>query len=232
MIDGLPIAKKAFERTVRLVSSARMRPPVLDGLVPPEMMDALHELEGATSGRLNGQWRGTPGMDRDEYVYGVPHAAFINASFAYPKPGQLNRFNSDNRGAWYAALDVRTCLEEVRFHISQELEHIGEYRTRIEYAEMHASFAGDFLDLTVANDHECLHPDPDVGYPAGNAVAEAARARGLSLIIYPSIRHEGGTCVAALSPHAVQSVEQGDVWEMVWNGTPDPAVRQVEQAAA
>ncbi|WP_374597979.1 RES family NAD+ phosphorylase [Brevundimonas sp.] len=231
MIDGLPIVRKAFERTVRLVSSARLRPPVLEDLVPPEMMDALHELEGATSGRLNGQWRGTVGIDKNEFVYGVQHAAFINASFAYPRPNQLNRFNGDARGAWYAALDVRTCLEEIKFHITQELENINEFRTRIEYAEMHASFAGDFLDLTAANDHECLHPDPAIGYPVGNAVADAARAHGLNLIMYPSIRHKGGTCFAALSPHAVQSVAQGDVWEMIWTGDAVPIVQPVAKAA-
>lgn len=231
MIDGLPVVRKAFDRTVRLVSSARLRPPVLQGLVPDEMLDDLFELEGATSGRLNGQWRGTTGVDKNEFVYGVQHAAFINASFAYPKPGQLNRFNDDSRGAWYAALRVETCLEEVRFHITQELENIGEFNTRVEYAEMHASFAGDMLDLTAANDHACLHPDPKVGYPAGNALAESTRAKGLHLIMYPSVRHQGGICFAALSPHAVQSVAQGDLWEMKWDGAPMPVVRQLGSAA-
>lgn len=231
MLDSLPIAKKAFERTVRLVTSARLRPPVLQGVVPDDMLEALHELEGATSGRLNGQWRGTAGLDKDEYVYGVPHAAFINASFAYAKPGQINRFNGDQRGAWYAALSVETCLEEVKFHINKELANIGVYNTKIEYAEMHASFAGDFLDLTQCNDHECLHPDPHVGYPAGNAIAEAALARGINLIIYPSRRHIGGTCFAALSPHAVQSVAQGDVWELKWAGSPLPTTQNLSQAA-
>lgn len=232
MMDGLPIAKRAFERTVRLVSSARLRDPVLADLVPAEMQDHLAELEGATSGRLNGQWRGTSGVEADEFVYKVSHSAFINASFAYAKPCRPNRFNGEFRGAWYAALHVETCLEEVKFHLVEELRNIGVFKTRVEYAEMHASFAGDFLDLTAVNDHECLHADPSIGYPAGNALADAARAKGIYLIMYPSVRHAGGTCFAALTPHAVQSVAQGDVWEMVWSGKPEPVVRQVTKQAA
>lgn len=230
MLDGLTISRAAFQRTVRLVSTARLRPPVLQGLVPDEMLTDLYEIEGATSGRLAGQWRGTSGIEQTEFVYDVPHAHFINASFAYAKPSKPNRFNDGNRGAWYAALSVDTCIEEVKFHIVEELSNIGRFETRVEYAEMHASFAGEVLDLTAANDHECLHPSPEIGYPVGNALAEAARSKGINLIMYPSVRHEGGTCFAALSPHVVQSVAPGDVWEMVWNGTPDPTIAKLEAA--
>ena len=217
---------------MRLVSSARLRPSVLADLVPPEMLDALAEIEGATSGRLNGQWRGTTGVEPTEFVYDVPHANFINASFSYSKPRSPNRFNGEDRGAWYAALDVSTCIAEVKFHIVQELHNIGEYKPTVQYAEMYASFAGNFLDLHPTDrTHDCLDPDPAVGYPAGNAVAEAARAAGISLLIYPSVRHVGGTCFAALSPHAVQSVAQGDVYDMVWSGNPEPSVTMTAKAA-
>lgn len=232
MLDGLQIVRGAFERTVRLVATARLRAPVLEGIVPPDLLDALYEIEGATSGRLNGQWRGTTGLEATEFVYDIPHATFINASFAYSKPAKPCRFSSENRGAWYAALHVQTCLEEVKFHIGEELNNIGRFDTRVEYAEMHASFAGDYLDLTAANDHECLNPQPSIGYPVGNALAEAARAKGVNLIVYPSVRHDGGTCFAALSPHTVQSVAQGDVWEMVWRGKPEPEVANISNAKA
>lgn len=232
MLDGLTIARGAFTRTVRLVSTARLRPPVLEDIVPADLLQDLYEIEGATSGRLNGQWRGTQGIEQTEFVYDVPHAHFINASFAYAKPSKPNRFNDGSRGAWYAALCVETCLAEVKFHIIEELSNINRFDTRVEYAEMHASFAGSYLDLTAANDHECLHPSPEVGYPVGNALAEAARSKGINLIQYPSVRHEGGTCFAALSPHVVQSVAPGDVWEMIWDGVPEPVVSKLSSEAA
>ena len=229
MIQGFPVVRKAIERTIRLVSTARLRPPVLEDLVSVELLSALEEIEGATSGRLNGQWYGTSGVDASEFVYNVPHANFINASFCYAKPRSPNRFNGEDRGAWYAALEVETCFAEIKYHVTRELENIGEFKTRIEFAEMFASFAGDFLDLCAGDGaHDCLHADPGVGYPAGNAIANAARAEGINLITYPSVRHEGGTCFAALSPNAVQSVAQGAVWSMQWYGAPEPEVSPVK----
>lgn len=231
MLDGLPRATIAVERTVRLISTANLRPPVLEGLVPAAMLDDLYEIEGATSGRLNGQWRGQGDVAADEFVYDVPGANYINAAFAYAKSRSMNRFNGEGRGAWYAALEVQTCLAEVTFHLTRELDNIGRYDDQVDYLELHSSFAGDVIDLCQVTGHEALHPDPDVGYPVGNAIAEAARTAGVHLIRYPSVRHAGGTCFAALSPHAVQSVAQGTIWRVRWNGSRIPTIEQFKRAA-
>lgn len=231
MLAGLKIDRIAVERTVRLVTTALLRPGVLRPLVPEEMLSDLEEIEGATSGRLNGQWRGTATMSADEFVYGVPCANFINATFAYSKPRCMNRFSGDGRGAWYAALQVETCLREVGFHLTEELRNVGEYKATVEYAELHSSFAGDVVDLVQTPDHPCLNPEPEAGYPVGNALAEAALSRGLHLIRYPSVRHDGGVCFAALSPHAVQSVAPGALWRLTWEGDPEPIIEQLPRAA-
>lgn len=229
MLDSLPVTRDAFARTVRLVTTARLRPPVLLPLIDTdEELADLAEIEGATSSRLLGQNGGISGIDASEFVYGVPHAAFINASFAYAKPREPNRFNGPDRGAWYAALDVDTALREVTFHMGEFLAAAGDYHATVEYTEMFASFAGEFVDLRhVSGSLPCLHPDKAVGYPAGNALANEARSKGLNGIIYPSVRYQGGTCVAALWPHAVQSVAQGNIYRAVWNGTNEPIVQKV-----
>src|SRR5271157_589252 len=228
MQEGLPIVREAFPRTVRLVSSARLRPPVLKALVPPDELDALAEIEGATSARLIAQDRGTEGLDKQELVYGIPYAAFINASFAYAKPLEPNRFNA-RRGAWYAALETATCMREVAYHMADFLEKSGQYKGVVEYAELFASMAGEFVDLRGTSGDQCLDPDPAISYPAGNALADATRARGLNGIVYPSVRHAGGTCIVALMPHAVQSVAPGAVYRFVWSGSPDPAIARVSE---
>lgn len=227
MLEGLTITRDALPRTIRLVTTARLRPPVLSQLVDADELAALAEIEGATSNRLMAQNRGIGDVQAYELVYGVPHAAFINASFTYAKPREANRFNGAERGAWYAALDLDTCLAEVRHHLTEALAQTGVYESVVDYAELCASFAGEFVDLRPHSDHICLHPDKGVGYPAGNALADAARARGLNGIIYPSVRHAGGTCIAALFPHAVQSVAQGNVYRMTWRGAPEPAIEKV-----
>jgi RES domain-containing protein len=224
-IDGVPIVTEAFPKTVRLVTTARLRDAVLAPLVDnQDELDLLAEIEGATSTRLIAQDRGISGLAANELVYDVPHARFINASFAYAKPQQPNRFNGSDRGAWYAALDVATCLAEVGFHLANVLADAGDYNATVEYAEMFCSLAGDFLDLRQVPGHPSLASDTGTAYPVGNALADSARAAGLNGIIYPSVRHPPGTCIVALRPAAVQSVRQGAIYRMIWRSSPTPTI--------
>lgn len=218
----LPLVREAYPRTVRLVASARLREPVLAPLVDSaDEIDLLAEIEGATSGRLVAEERGLGGLSEDELVHGVPHAKFINASFAYAKPREPMRFNPADRGAWYAALAIETCIAEVGHHLTRALADAGEFNAVAEYGELLASMSGVFVDLRTNPEHPALDPDPAIGYAAGNAVAAQARAEGHNGIIYPSVRHAGGICIAALWPNVVQSVVQGSMVRLTWAGSPE-----------
>src|SRR3546814_14479081 len=72
------------------------------------------------------------------------------------KPREPNRFNGENRGAWYAALAVDTCLAEIAFHMTEFLAHAGDFNAVVEYAEMFCSLSGEFLDLMARPDHRAL----------------------------------------------------------------------------
>ncbi len=224
-LAGVPVSTLAFSRTVRLVSTARLRAAVLAPLVDTtDELQQLAEIEAATSHRLQAETRGISGLEARELVYDVPHAHFINASFAYAKPREPNRFNGEMRGAWYAALDVQTCLAEITFHMTEFLARTGVFEAVADYAEMLCSVSGEFLDLRDQTEHPALSPDKSVGYPEGNRLALEARRAGLNGIIYPSVRHAAGTCFAILRPAAVQSVRQGNVWRLSWKGRPEPVV--------
>ena len=230
-----PVTRIAEPRTIRLVASARLRDPVLLKLVSAQSelnaldarLEDLAEIESATSGRLQAQKRGTDHINPQELVAAVPHAHFINAAFSYWRPKNLNRFNGPGRGAWYAALCLKTCLAEAIFHLSKELEYVNDFNTSVNYTEMWASFAGEFVDLrNEKNRPLCLHEEPSIGYPAGNLLSESTRSAGYNGIIYPSVRHKEGTCIVALQPKAVQSVVQGRIVSIVWSGNREPLVKK------
>jgi len=220
-LADLPTIREAFERTIRLVPSARLRAAVMASLADDDDdLALLAEIEGATSGRLIAEERGLGALTADELVHGVPHARFINASFAYAKPREPGRFNPANRGAWYAALAVETCIAEVGHHLTRALADAGDFHAVVEYGEMIASMSGVFVDLRGMPDQPGLDPDRAKGYPAGNALAAQARGEGHNGIIYPSVRHAGGTCIVALWPNVVQSVAQGAMYRLTWSGEP------------
>lgn len=91
--------------------------------------------------------------------------------------------------------------------------------------------SGMFVGLRQSTEHACLDPDPAVGYLAGNLIAAQAKAADFNGIIYPSVRHSGGTCIAALRPNLVQSVVQGGMNRLTWSGRPQFNAEQIEHGA-
>ncbi len=71
----------------------------------------------------------------------MPYASFVNAAFAYWKPREANRFNAAH-GAWYAALDVETCIREVAHHMSKFLARSGQMKGTVEYPKCSPAWPG------------------------------------------------------------------------------------------
>ena len=216
--------------TVRLISTGRLKQPVLLALAANHgALKDLAELEGATSGRLMAQKGGLFDLDPRELIFGSPGHTFINAAFAYTRPGG-SRFNSEERGAWYCGFAVETSLAEVAYHLTRELEAVGRFENVTDYAELIADFIGAFHDARGDEFRSGAFLGPDIGtaYPAGQALAKRLRLEEQGIgIIYPSVRHQGGTCLAAFHPGLVQNLRQGGVWRLEWKGTPEAAVSRM-----
>jgi len=212
-------------RTVRLTSTADHKPPVLQPLAASfGALQKLEELEGVTSGRLAVQQKGLPGIPPDMLATGYGYT-FINASFSYRRPGG-NRFNPPEWGAWYCAFNAETALQEVAYHLTRALTDCGgDYDNTTRYMELLATFGDSFYDLRAAAPRpDCLHPDLHRGYPAGQALAARLRADGVNGIVYPSVRHAGGTCLVAFWPKLIRDFQKGETWILTWAGDPIPSI--------
>lgn len=218
---------------VRLLPATWHKPPALRGLVDTDdEMAILAEIEGLTSARLQAERGRNPHLDPRELawkrrrtdlrVYGDTH---VNAAFTYTRRGG-NRFNSEQRGAWYCAWDSLVSVAEVAWHRTRELGYTGSFEDSARYVELLADFIGEFHDLTGEPDHPALNPDPVLGYPEGQNLAQHLRTEGSRGLIYPSVRAPapGGICLVCFDPGAVQNVRPGASWDLVWAGTPDYSV--------
>lgn len=221
---------------VRLLPASYHKPPSLRGLVDSDdEMEVLARIEGMTSARLLAEQGRNPAIDprelawhrrvQDLRIYGDTH---VNAAFTYTRAGG-NRFNTVARGAWYCAWDSMVSIAEVAWHRTRELRFTGSFHDTARYVELLADFIGVFDDLTDQPDHITLHPDPAIGYPAGQALASQLQRDGSRGVIYPSVRApaNGARCLVCFEPNAVQNVRPGASWDMVWNGTPDYSVHAV-----
>jgi hypothetical protein len=227
-----PIFLLAQRDTVRLISTGRLKDSVLLPLAANHgALEDLAALESATNGRLTAQETGLPQLDPRELVFGRAGFTFINAAFTHTRPGG-NRFNDETRGAWYCGFDVETATSEVSYHLTRELEAVGRFENVTDYAELIADFFGPFHDLRTfdAKVEPVLHQDPAIAYPAGQGLARQLRTDNSSNgIIYPSIRHASGTCLACFRPDLVQNLRQGGIWRLEWQGTPNPTVTRQGQ---
>lgn len=207
-----PVTAIARTGTVRLISTAYLQEPALAPLADsPEQLDELAELESATNQRLLAEQNGLLDLDARELVYGRAGYSYINAAFTHTRPSG-NRFNDEHRGAWYCAFEVETSLAEVTFHLTRELRAIDRFDNVSYYAELLADFHGPFHDLRPDPEahRDLLDPDIETGYPKGQQAARTLRLEHASNgIVYPSVRHEGGTCLACFRPDMVQNLRAG-----------------------
>ena len=185
-------------------------------------LQAMFELDAATNDRLLAAQRLLPGIGLDELVFGVPHAAVINAAFCHPHP-LASRFNGPQRGAWYAAFALETSQAEVGFHKSVQLAEIGRFEDTVTYDDYLADFSAEFHDLRSPAAGVRAYLDPDT-YVESQALAERLLEAESLGVIYPSVRHAGGTCVACFRPALVTNVRRGKTYRFTWEGTPQPEI--------
>ena len=186
-----------------------------------EHLRALFELDGVTNDRLAAGTALLPGIGIDELVAGVPNAAVVNAAFCHGHPLGA-RFSSPDRGAWYAAFELATSRAEVSFHKAVQLAEIDRFHDSVTYDDYLADFSAEFHDLRHAPGfRKCLAPR---SYVASHGLAERLLAEGSLGIVYPSVRHAGGTCVACFRPALVMNVRRAKRYRFTWSGTAVPRV--------
>lgn len=172
----------------------------------PHLRD-LFQLEGATNERLLGEANLLPGITVHELVFGIPNWHIVNAAFTHARP-EGSRFNSADRGAWYCAFTLETAQAEVAFHFAQSLREVNwEESESATYREYLADFRAGFHDIRKSSEHTgCLDP---VSHIASQKLARELLNQGSAGLIYPSVRHRGGTCLACFRPALVINVRKG-----------------------
>ena len=186
-------------------------------------LQAIFEIEAATNDRLLAGQQLLPGIGLEELVFGVPGAAVVNAAFCHPHP-LGSRFNSPSRGAWYAGFDLATSQAEVAFHKAVQLAEIGRFEDSVTYDDYLADFSASFHDLRRARTFKrCLDPG---SYVASQELAEQLLDAESLGVVYPSVRHTGGTCLACFRPALVTNVRRDRTYRFTWTGGRDPAITQ------
>jgi RES domain-containing protein len=173
----------------------------------PRHLQDLFQIEGATNERLLGEANLLPGITVHELVFGIPNGHIVNAAFTHARP-EGSRFNGADRGAWYCAFTLETAQAEVAFHFAQSLREVNwEESESATYREYLADFRAGFHDIRKSAEYaSCLDPASHI---ASQKLARELLNQGSAGLIYPSVRHRGGTCFACFRPALVVNVRKG-----------------------
>jgi RES domain-containing protein len=214
-----PVVEVRVADTHRLIPSKYSDSgTVLSRLTEDEAdLNNLAELDGATNERLLGEEGLLPGIGVHELLYGVRYAHIVNAAFTHAAPAG-GRFNSNARGAWYCGLERETSVAEVAFHKLRQLEEV-------DWREEEISTFDDYLADFTTEMHDIRGKRPQFRrYLKGEPIPECyAESQGLAAelleeqsngIVYPSVRHEGGTCLVCFRPTLVYHVRPGARMEL------------------
>jgi hypothetical protein len=213
-----------WKNTARHVPSRFPVVGLFDRVAAAEDLDAVFELEGWTNDRISAELGLIQCVPRDEWVVGRPMASVIMAAYCHPRPGG-GRFSGDDRGAWYAGRSIDTALAESIYHRSRELAEVGAFEARMQMRVYLSDFSTRFHDVRGSGAPAELY-DP-VDYAISQRFARQLFAAGSHGIVYRSVRHAGGECVACFRPGLVKNVRVGGHYEFQWDGRPQPSVRKL-----
>jgi hypothetical protein len=115
-----------------------------------------------------------------------------------------------------------TAQAEVGFHKTVQLAEIGRFSDSVTSDDYLADFSATLHDFRRRRAFTaCFDPE---SYVASQALAERLLGAGSLGVVYPSVRHKGGTCLARFRPALVTNVRRAKTYRFTWDGTRKPAV--------
>ncbi|CAN7640005.1 RES family NAD+ phosphorylase [Phenylobacterium sp. LjRoot219] len=208
----------AWTRGWRVIASRYPPIDLFEGLTQdPAIWDALIELEQLTNPRIRDEIGAINLVPPEDRIVG-PGASYVMAAFTHLNP-RGSRFSDGSYGVYYAARELEAAIAETIHHFEIFARDSGDpVRTeamRVLVGEVDADFE-EVGSVPEPDRSAILHPQ---NYAASQSYAAALRADGAMGLVYPSVRREGGECIAAFKPKAVRIPRQERHLQYRWNGS-------------
>ena len=223
MADIPPLKRIRWSQAYRIVPSRFPPVGVFDRIAEPGDLEALYAIEAMTNPRLRddiGELRLVP----PERRISGPGTTPVMAAFTHLNP-EGSRFSDGSWGVFYAGHSVATAVEETVYHRERFLAATAEPPCDIEMRCYRTSIQAKLHDLRGGWKPE---HDPD-HYAAGVALARRLRSEGSDGLVYDSVRHRGGECVAVFYPDRVAPCTQAQHLMYRWDGTRIALVLTVDE---
>jgi len=221
-----PATRLAWNPAWRVIPSRFPAVGLFERVAGPEDFDALYALEAMTNDRTRDEVGEISLVPPDERLFG-PGSNCIMAAFTHLNP-QGSRFSDGSYGVFYCARKRDTAIAETRHHAALFMAATAEPPMRLQMRLYTVDAKGQIADLREASQAEPRIVAPaDYGY--SQTIGRTLRAAGVKGILYPSVRHPGGLCLAALRTVLLKNCLHAAYLEYNWNGRGIDAVFEVSQ---
>ena len=212
---ALAVSEVRWQPCFRIISSRFPPIHLFERVSSPEDWEALYWLESLTNPRLRDEVGEIELVPREDRVFG-PGTSVIMAAFTHLNP-EGSRFADDTFGAFYAAASLDTSIAETRYHREVFLRATREGPLELDMRTYLCDVSASFHDIRGLRDRM-----PDiydlVSYVASQKLARSLKKAGSNGVVYDSVRHAGGECLAVYRPRLVQNCRQGTHLRYVWDG--------------
>jgi RES domain len=215
----LAVSEVRWQPCFRVISSRFPPIHLFERVASAEDWEALYWLESLTNPRLRDEVGEIELVPREDRIFG-PGASVIMAPFTHLNP-EGSRFADDTFGAFYAAATLDTSIAETRFHREIFLRATRQAALELDMRTYLCDVSASFHDIRGKRDRSAAEMadiyDPD-SYVASQKLARSLRLAGSNGIVFDSVRHPGGQCLAIYRPRLVQNCRQGTHLRYVWDG--------------
>ncbi len=221
-----PTTRLTWGPAYRVIPSRFPAVGLFERVASPEDFDALYALEAMTNDRIREEVGEISLVPPEERLFG-PGSTCIMAAFTHLNP-QGSRFSDGSYGVFYCARKQDTAIAETRYHAALFMDATREPPMRLQMRLYTVDAQGQVADLRKASHTNPRIVDPD-DYGHAQGIGRALRSDGVKGILYPSVRHPAGVCLAAFRTALLRNCLHAAYLEYNWNGHTIDAVYEVSQ---
>lgn len=192
-------------------------PPInlFETVSDPADLETVWAVESLTNPRLREE-AGEISLVAEEDRIAGPGTSPIMAAFTHPNQDG-SRFSNGEYGVYYAADTLETAIAETRFH-SERLMSYQEVGPQNLYMRVYlGAIHAEMVDIRRRH-AELPHIYDLNDYGSSQLFGKARWSEGRWGIVYTSVRHPEGECVAVFKPRACSPVRQGEHLLYAWDG--------------
>ena len=214
----IPTANIHMDPSFRII--ANRYPPVsfFERIADPADWEVLMELQNMGNPSADASIGNIAVVPPEDRITG-PGAGRVMPSFTFLDQSPTgSRFSNRQFGAYYAAHTLETAIAETIYHRTKfMLDSRITSAQELEQLVLLADIAGEFHDIRTLKEYL-----PDVysltSYAASQALAAQLKEESSNGILYQSVRHEVGQCLAVLRPPVISHCREDKHLVYQWDG--------------